>query len=448
MVTKRITFRDWESLIVSLSESLRVASIFSVIFSALFIAGATGCRKQEPAAGGDAGKDAVAAKEQAPAEVAAPAPLVATAKELLEMRLPQEQASDGWIRLFDGYTLLGWQVAGNVDWKIANQTIEATKGDVALLCTSTQWDDYELEVEYNADENTNSGIFLRTDLLATDPAKGCYEFNIAPKDNPFPTGSLVARHRVEPDVVGELKAGEWHRIKLRIEGGHITASIDDKPVLDWTDPEPLPRNLIGLQHNSGRVSFRNVRMRPLGLKSLLDKELVNWTKYPNLGGKFEVQESGELRITGGKGQLESKESYGDFVLLADVRTNAPNVNGGIFFRAIPGEELNGYECQVSNAIKDGNPLTPQDCGIGGIFRRVEARVVAGADEQWASVLVYANGPQFATWVNGLPIVDWVDTRAADPNPRKGLRVEPGTIMLQAHDETTDWSVKSLSVKPL
>jgi hypothetical protein len=37
----------------------------------------------------------------------------------------------------------------------------------------------------------------------------------------------------------------------------------------------------------------------------------------------------------------------------------------------------------------------------------------------------------------------VDQRAADPNPRKGLRLEAGTLMIQGHDPTTDLSFRNL-----
>ena len=374
---------------------------------------------------------------------------IASAEQLLEMRLPIEKTREGWIRLFDGRTLIGWQATDNVDWQVTRTAVEATKGEVALLGTTSKWSDYELTLEFNIDADTNSGIFLRTPLFGTDPKTNCYEFNFAPADNPFPTGSIVGRQRIEPSEVGELAPGEWHKLRLTIESGHITASINDKQILDWTDPnEPLPPNLIGLQHNSGRAAFRDIRLRPLGLKPMLDgADLPGWKRYPELGGKFEVEDD-ILHITGGSGQLESIESWSDFNLLAEVKINAPKLNGGLFFRCVPGETMNGYECQISNETIEGNALMPADCGTGGIFRRLNARIVAADDEQWNTVFMHVLGPQISTWVNGLQVVDWIDTRKPDPNPRKGLRIEAGTIILQAHDMTTDYSFKQISIAPL
>ena len=64
-----------------------------------------------------------------------------------------------------------------------------------FLMTTTEWADYELHVEFQAPPQTNSGIFLRTPLKPTNPASDCYELNIAPPDNPFPTGSFVGRQK-------------------------------------------------------------------------------------------------------------------------------------------------------------------------------------------------------------------------------------------------------------
>jgi hypothetical protein len=51
----------------------------------------------------------------------------------------------------------------------------------------------------------------------------------------------------------------------------------------------------------------------------------------------------------------------------------------------------------------------------------------------------------ATWVNGVPIADFTDTRKEDPNPRKGLRLNPGSLMFQGHDPGTKITINSLKV---
>jgi hypothetical protein len=60
----------------------------------------------------------------------------------------------------------------------------------------------------------------------------------------------------------------------------------------------------------------------------------------------------------------------------------------------------------------------------------------------------ADGPQMAAWVNGYQVSDWTDTRPAHNNPRNGLRLAPGTIMLQGHDPTTDLSFRNLQISEI
>ena len=74
-----------------------------------------------------------------------------------------------------------------------------------FLMTTTEWAEYLLHVEFKAAARTNSGVFLQTPLAPTDPARDCYELNIAPADNPFPTGSFVGRQKVTRKA--EMAAG-------------------------------------------------------------------------------------------------------------------------------------------------------------------------------------------------------------------------------------------------
>ncbi|MGV3486068.1 MAG: 3-keto-disaccharide hydrolase [Planctomycetaceae bacterium] len=392
-----------------------------------------------------------------PTAPSAPAPPVpptfeAAAEDLLSQRLSSEEVSQGWVRLFDGYTLFGWEIASAANWRVEDKAILVDSGDQGLLCTSVAWADYELSLEFKSDADTNSGIFLRTPLKPADPNVDCYEVNIAPTDNPFPTGSIVGRQKVSAGKPGSeaapLDAGKWHHYEMHVVGGEVTLHLDGQEVCKYTDPVPLAAGRIGLQHNQGKVAFRNIKIRPLGMQPLLDKELSKWKKYPDKPGEFVINETGELRVTGGRGQIESQSSYANFAALIEAKTQSEKLNSGVFFRCIEGSEMNGYECQIQNGIVDGNPLTPVDCGTGGIFRRQNARIVAASDREWFSMLLVADGLQIAAWVNGLQVTDWKDTRKPDANPRNGSRTDAGTLMLQAHDPTTDILFRQVKVAEL
>ncbi len=167
------------------------------------------------------------------------------------------------------------------------------------------------------------------------------------------------------------------------------------------------------------------------------EDLTGWVTFPERESRFTVTDDGWMRVEDGPGQLETEPSYGDFVLQLQCKTHAPELNSGIFFRCIPGDPMNGYESQIHNGIVDGDRSRPTDCGTGGIFRRQDARFVAADDNAWFYKTILVAGPHMTVWVNGLQVSDWTDTREPDENPRRGLRLEPGTIQIQGHDPTTD-----------
>jgi len=371
---------------------------------------------------------------------------VADAEPAKSPLTPAELAA-GWISLFDGESLYGWQAGSEADWKVQDGTITVSSGKPGLLCTTSDFGDYELKCDFKAPEKTNSGLFLRTPLVPTDPAADCYELNIAPADNPFPTGGFVKRAKPTKNVA----ATEWRTFDVSAIGGHFVVKIDGETVLDYTDEKPVGRGRIGLQLNSGEVAFRNIKVKPLGLKSLFNgKDLSGWKvkKAEGFNSVYSVTPEGAINVKNGKGQLESEAQFADFTLQFDVFSNGKHLNSGVFFRSIPGDPMNGYELQVQNGFKDGDRTKPLDCGTGGFYRRQDARKVVSDDFAWTHMTLIASGPHMAGWVNGIQVSDWTDTRAPDPNPRKGLRVEAGTLILQGHDPTTDLSFRNLNAAEL
>jgi hypothetical protein len=371
--------------------------------------------------------------------------------QLLKACLTEEQLKEGWVRLFDGQSLWGWFFTGNANWRVVDGTIHVDKGEPSFLCTSFQIADYELLVDFKCPAATNSGIFLRSTASPQDVARECYELNIAPTDNPFPTGSLVKRQKVEADVIGEVSADQWHTYRVLVEGSKCQVWLDGKQVMDYTDAQNLRRGHISLQHNQGAVEFRNILLRPLGTQTLpLNNDWESaWTKAVKSEAQLDVTvEEAGLRLKGGSGQLESKEQWADFVLQATYQLASPEVNSGIFFRCIPGNLLDGYECQLNHALVGNSREAPKDYGAGAIFNRQRARVVVGDGIEPTYVTIIAEGNQIATWINGLWITDFADTRAPNINPRKGARTEAGSIALQGHDATTEVLFHRVAIGPI
>lgn len=363
-------------------------------------------------------------------------------------RLTPEEIEAGWLLLFDGESTFGWQATSDAKWTVRDGAVRADQGAPGFLMTTSEWADFELSVEFEATPTTNSGVFLRTGLAPTDPQADCYELNIAPESlSPFPTGSFVGRAKAKLPA----PTSGWHRFDVRAVNGHFTVQLDGQVTLDYLDPRPVRRGRIGLQFKDGPAAFRNVKLRPLGSVDLLGGAapgLDAWRLPGPQEARFAIQDDGRLHVSAGRGQLETRDQWADFVLQFDVRVNGDGLNSGVFFRNLPGQVWQGYESQIHNGFRDGDRAQPADFGTGGFYRRQPARRIVADDRQWFTQTVVVNGPHMAAWVNGYPVSDWTDTRPAHDNPRQGLRLAAGTIALQAHDPTTDLDFRRMRIAEL
>lgn len=365
--------------------------------------------------------------------------------------LPRKLFEAGWIRLFDRRTLFGWTANSNANWSVKDGILTAGRGDEGLLVTDVPFADYELVVDFRLQKGGNSGIFLRTAFKPTSPAKDCYELNLCDTHKTFPTGSLVARKVADVKTSGE---GQWQRYHVVVRGRKFAVTLQGKKVLDFEDTSAnfLPSGFIGLQFRDGKVEFRNVLLKPLGGRPLINgKDLSGWKPVPGSKAKFSVDE-GAIRVKGGPGNLGSDAAFGDFLLQVDVWTGAKNVNSGIFFRSmkdVPKQSPGGYELQVHNGFADGDRTKPNDYGTGfgsgAIFRRQKARRVIPDDNEWFTMTLVAAGDRFASWVNGYQVTDWRDDRKPNENPRRGKRLKAGPFFLQGHDPTSDARFRSFRV---
>jgi len=371
--------------------------------------------------------------------------------KLLEAKLLDE----GWVSLFDGETLYGWQPVGEAKWEVVDGEIRTAAEKTGFLMTSTEWANFELHVEFKAPATTNSAVFLRSVLEPDDPTDDCVELNIAPQDNPFPTASLVRRRKVSTEAKGgaiDAWDGKWHTFDATIEGDRMTIALDGQELAavntnelpDGKTGKTLAKGHIGLQAREGQVAFRNLRVKPLGLKALFNgRNLDGWIQDRADKCKFDVTKAGELHLTNGPGQIETAGEFANFVMQLECQVNGDGLNSGVFFRTLREGRWVGYESQINNQYKDGDRAKPDDFGTGGIYRRQPARRVIPDDHQWFTKTIVANGPHMAAWVNGYQVSDWTDKRPAKRSAREGRRDEGGVIAIQGHDPTTDFLFRSI-----
>jgi hypothetical protein len=242
-----------------------------------------------------------------------------------------------------------------------------------------------------------------------------------------------------------------------VEGDRFLILLDGKKVLDARDKSHALGH-IGLQYNKDKkVEFRNIKLKPLGLGPIFNgKDLSGWKKVERPDGAKAPPEWGvkenAIHVEKGPGQLETQSTYQDFVLQLDVRTNPKDdkhhPNSGVFFRGEPGKFWTGYESQIRNEYKENDRSQAVDFGTGGIYHFQPARRVIPNDGSFFAKTIVAHGRHIATWVNGIQVSDYDDTRSEGTDVLKEARLTAGPIGLQAHDPTTNLDFRNLRIAVL
>lgn len=261
---------------------------------------------------------------------------------------------------------------------------------------------------------------------------------------------------------GSLTAGMTNTVlgdyEVRVEAGapgRIFVGKHRKPMLLGAGESALRVEGAGvgpIELGPG-TALRKLLVRPLRMQALNETSRWRVIERPSRpggrGANWQLNQSRPLvRVTGGPGAAQLPGRYGDFVLQVAARCNRPLANAGVFVRCMEGEYLDGYEAQIFNGCYDRDPARPARYATGAIDDRQNARRLVSRDGETFVLTIVATGPHLATWVNGVQVTDWTDTRKEDDNPRRGRRTKAGPIQLQAHDNDTDVEFHDLRIVPL
>ena len=197
-----------------------------------------------------------------------------------EPTVAQPAEEEGWISLFDGETLDGWQASENP----ASFTVEdgsiVVHGPRAHLfyvgdVENHTFKNFEFKADVMTTPGANSGIYFHTAYQDEGwPEKG-YEaqVNNSYDSDPRRTGSLYG-----VDDVTEVPASdnEWFTEHIIVQGKNITIKVNDKTLVEYTEPDDLAREegTVGRFLDSGtfaiqahdpdsRVYYRNIMVKPL-----------------------------------------------------------------------------------------------------------------------------------------------------------------------------------------
>jgi hypothetical protein len=171
------------------------------------------------------------------------------------------QADAGWVTLFDGSNLDNWNAIGNANWTLADGAVQADKGN-GFLVSKNSYADFQIRAEFWADEDANSGIFIRCADPQKVTAASSYEVNIFDKrpDPSYGTGAIV--DVAKPSTM--LKAaGKWNTYEIIAKGPELTVTLNGTRTVDAVKDSKHARGPFALQYAGGVVKFRKVQIKPM-----------------------------------------------------------------------------------------------------------------------------------------------------------------------------------------
>ncbi|MBR6481066.1 MAG: DUF1080 domain-containing protein, partial [Thermoguttaceae bacterium] len=331
-----------------------------------------------------------------------------------------------WLLLFDGKTFFGWEAEPLIDRRplgVPDPKISIARGKMSI----------ETEIP------------IRVRTLFTPVFPWSLEFSYTSSDAAEAELMIGVPSFEDGKTVARL-------VEIPLEPAPEPKTIVfSAPALDAMTvdgfAEAVPEVIVAekgltLVMTSGKIEISSCRFRQKKTPLFDSESLTGW----KTSGEIDAAVlDGDIQITGGPGSLESENLFSDGVVSFEFRENVTPCNSGLFFRTVPGSAMDGYECQMNNAPPEEDREKFLGNDTGSIFRRAAARRVAADPADWTAVSLMADGNFFRTWVNGIPTLVWTDERKPDDNPRKGLRLEKGSLQFQGHDPSTDVLLRNPAV---
>jgi hypothetical protein len=208
--------------------------------------------------------------------------------------LSKKEMKDGWILLFDGKSLDGWQKSNGTPltgkgWKIDSGmlSVSPVAGGDGDIVTTTQFSDFELTLDFKLEKGSNSGVKY---FLIKNTSLGCEYQLIDDINHPDArlgkngNRSLAALYDILPPLPDKKTnpPGEWNSIRIYSKGKNIEHWLNGKKVLSYERGSELFNEKISeskfkdtkgfattdispilLQEHGEVIFFRNIKIRKI-----------------------------------------------------------------------------------------------------------------------------------------------------------------------------------------
>ena len=172
----------------------------------------------------------------------------------------QAQTDSKWVTLFNGVHANDWTPIGNANWRLQDGNLQGDVG-AGFLVSKKSYKDFELRAEFWADDDANSGIFIRCADPLKVTADNSYEVNIFDKrpDPSYGTGAIVNYAKIDTMIKA---GGKWNTFEISAKGPVMTVTLNGVRTVEARDAK-FPSGPIALQSAGGTIKFRKVEILPL-----------------------------------------------------------------------------------------------------------------------------------------------------------------------------------------
>lgn len=189
----------------------------------------------------------------------------------------KESKDDGWKTIFDGKSFQGWKASENKkSWMIEEGALVCNGPRSHLFYTAEKepFVNFEFKADVMTTPGSNAGIYFHTRYQEEGWPKFGHEaqVNISHGD-PKKTGSLYGVVDVSDPPAKDNKYWTQHII---VKGKHVVIKINDKVVVDYTEPDNkeafnqsferrLGKGTFALQAHDpkSKVYFKNIKIKRL-----------------------------------------------------------------------------------------------------------------------------------------------------------------------------------------
>jgi hypothetical protein len=194
----------------------------------------------------------------------------------VEHRALADDAGTGWVPIFNGKDLTGWEVypGGTGNWKVADGILIGSGPASHLFTKRDDYTDFDYRIEAKINDHGNSGQYFRTHFGPGFPKGYEAQINSTHRD-PIRTGSLYPSfnpslpqaERNKLLIREQLhKPDEWFTQEVIARGNHIIIKVNGKTTVDFTDGNnTYTKGRFALQqHDPGTVvQFRKIEAKEI-----------------------------------------------------------------------------------------------------------------------------------------------------------------------------------------